>query len=236
MCYDLAMTLTPGFCSCGCGNKTKIAPRTHTARGWVRGVPQPYLRGHSGWKSRGPRWIEGPIPQYRPDLGPCWIWQRFIDENGYGRGSFTKYGGGKGLAHIGLYEQMVGPVPKGLVLDHLCRVTACVRPSHLEPVTDRSNILRGAATKLTDADVARAYSMRLNGGTWRAIAEELGVKHPPLITRVREFCERIGLEYPASENTRARAKSTSVSTGVYGGQLIDPNFSEDEPYRPETTS
>jgi hypothetical protein len=36
----------------------------------------------------------------------------------------------------------VGPVPEGLELDHLCRVTTCVRPSHLEPVTTGENVRR----------------------------------------------------------------------------------------------
>lgn len=41
------------------------------------------------------------------------------------------------------YERLVGPVPKGLELDHKCRVRSCWRPDHLEAVTKRENILRG---------------------------------------------------------------------------------------------
>jgi HNH endonuclease len=48
-------------------------------------------------------------------------------------------------AHAFSYEIAHGPVPPGLVLDHLCRHPACVNPDHLEPVTQRENILRGAA-------------------------------------------------------------------------------------------
>jgi len=38
---------------------------------------------------------------------------------------------------------MVGPVPDGLELDHLCRNRYCVNPHHLEAVSHRTNVLRG---------------------------------------------------------------------------------------------
>lgn len=46
-------------------------------------------------------------------------------------------------AHRVVYEELVGPIPDGLMLDHLCRVRHCVNPEHLEPVTNRENVLRG---------------------------------------------------------------------------------------------
>lgn len=49
------------------------------------------------------------------------------------------------LAHRLAYEILVGPVPAGLTLDHLCRNRACMNPAHLEPVTMRANVLRGEA-------------------------------------------------------------------------------------------
>jgi hypothetical protein len=47
------------------------------------------------------------------------------------------------VAHRVAYEIYRGPIPEGLVLDHLCRNRQCVNPSHLEAVENRTNILRG---------------------------------------------------------------------------------------------
>lgn len=48
-------------------------------------------------------------------------------------------------AHRFVYEQLVGKIPKGLVIDHLCRNRKCINIKHLEPVTDKINILRGTS-------------------------------------------------------------------------------------------
>lgn len=74
------------------------------------------------------------------DKSGCWIWQRHVNSGGYGTVSYL---GRKMLAHRASYEEFVGPIPDGLTLDHLCRNTRCVNPEHLEPVTNRENILRG---------------------------------------------------------------------------------------------
>ena len=62
--------------------------------------------------------------------------------NGYG---VRYYQGRQQRAHRISYEMAVGPIPDGVVIDHLCRNRACIRPGHLEAVTQRENILRGAA-------------------------------------------------------------------------------------------
>jgi hypothetical protein len=72
------------------------------------------------------------------DATGCWLWGGHIDKRGYGRLR------GKG-AHRLTYQEFVGPIPDGLDLDHLCRVTACVNPQHLEPVTPIENIRRRSA-------------------------------------------------------------------------------------------
>jgi len=85
----------------------------------------------------------GPVPERRPDLGPCWLWTAGLNGNGYGQFHDAKPPTESTLAHRRSYTRLVGPVPEGLELDHLCRVRHCVNPSHLEPVTGRTNKLRG---------------------------------------------------------------------------------------------
>ncbi len=48
-------------------------------------------------------------------------------------------------AHRWMYQALVGPIPAGKQIDHLCRNTRCCNPDHLEPVTAQDNVLRGAA-------------------------------------------------------------------------------------------
>lgn len=70
----------------------------------------------------------------------CWLWLGASTKEGYGR---TWINGKPTLCHRYAYEQLRGPIPEGLTLDHLCRVRLCVNPDHLEPVTSRENTLRG---------------------------------------------------------------------------------------------
>lgn len=89
----------------------------------------------------------GPEPEYRPELGNCWLWTAITNDQGYGQiGEGGKHGRML-YAHRLSYEWAVGPIPTGLVIDHLCRVRNCVRPSHLEAVSQRENIvLRGISS------------------------------------------------------------------------------------------
>lgn len=55
------------------------------------------------------------------------------------------------LAHRFAYELAHGSIPEGMTIDHKCRVRHCVRPSHLEPVTGKVNILRGESPSAKNA-------------------------------------------------------------------------------------
>lgn len=88
----------------------------------------------------------GPAPPGRPGLGPCWAWRGTINVR-WGYGYFSWEGQRNLRAHIVAYTLAVGPVPEGLVLDHLCRARHCVNPEHLEPVTQQENCRRGMTGK-----------------------------------------------------------------------------------------
>ena len=71
----------------------------------------------------------------------CWLWTAAV-ASGYGRFWLD---GKQVQAHRWAYEQVYGPIPSGMDIDHLCRVRHCVNPAHMEPVTRRTNVLRGNA-------------------------------------------------------------------------------------------
>lgn len=89
----------------------------------------------------------GPVPESAPHLGPCWLWLGTINRAGYGRAWDGARSGRQ--AHRVVYEQLIGPVPDDLDLDHLCRVRLCVRPSHVEPVTHAENIRRAKEARVS---------------------------------------------------------------------------------------
>lgn len=74
----------------------------------------------------------------------CWLWTANSTAEGYGQ---YREGNRIVYAHRVAYELAVGPIPEGLHLDHLCRITSCVNPGHLEPVTPAENVRRAAKAK-----------------------------------------------------------------------------------------
>lgn len=75
--------------------------------------------------------------------GPCWIWTGCLYPTGYGL--FVGNDRLPHRAHRIAYELWKGPIPAGLVIDHLCCNRACCNPAHLEAVTQRENVLRARA-------------------------------------------------------------------------------------------
>ena len=72
----------------------------------------------------------------------CWVCTAST-RNGYGQWRIPRKLGNKVVyAHLYAYETLVGPIPEGYDIDHLCRNRACCNPGHMEPVTRSENMLR----------------------------------------------------------------------------------------------
>jgi hypothetical protein len=112
----------------------------------------------------------------------CWQWTgNCHPDNGYGRLWFDRHD--DRLAHRLAYEWSVGPIPVGLVIDHLCRHRSCVNPDHMEPVTSAVNTMRGVGIGPINAakthclrghlfDFENTYVVRMrNGNTGRSCKE-----------------------------------------------------------------
>ncbi len=85
----------------------------------------------------------------------CWLWAGPLVASGYGRFQLNDQ---SWMAHRVAYTLLVGPIPVGLVLDHLCRNRRCVNPKHLEPVTSKENTLRGIEHQWESAAISSSCS------------------------------------------------------------------------------
>lgn len=70
----------------------------------------------------------------------CWQWLGSLRPQGYG---YIRFDGEQWRVHRLAYTKLIGEIPESSVLDHLCRNRGCVNPAHLEPVPNRTNVLRG---------------------------------------------------------------------------------------------
>jgi hypothetical protein len=99
---------------------------------------------------------------------PCWLWDGKPTAEGYGA---LVEDGWFHMAHRRVWERLVGPIPEGATLDHLCRVRLCVNPEHLEPVSHRTNVLRGVGPTAANAAKTHCkYGHPLSGDNLRITA------------------------------------------------------------------
>lgn len=109
----------------------------------------------------------------------CWIWQGSKNNQGYGGISFK----GKALlAHRCAFEVVFGEIPKGRVIDHLCRNRLCVNPYHMQVTTQKENVHRGNA--LTGINSRKTHCKRGHALTGNNIQRSAYIKFGYRICRI----------------------------------------------------
>lgn len=94
---DNNLKILPGFCQCGCGQKTKAAQRTDYKKGWVRGEPNKFVLGHNSLRGKSKEYLRSFFPEH--DKANKW---------GYAR------------EHLIRAERTLGkPLPKKAVIHHV---------------------------------------------------------------------------------------------------------------------
>lgn len=116
-----------GYCQCGCGQKTRIAPQSHTREGWVKGEPLRYIQGHNNPHYNSVvDYFWSRVTPGMPD--ECWLWQGFRNPQGYGQFNYHK----KAYRVPRLcWEIHFGAIPEGLWVLHRCDNPPCCNPNHL---------------------------------------------------------------------------------------------------------
>ncbi|WP_328434558.1 HNH endonuclease signature motif containing protein [Streptomyces sp. NBC_00425] len=149
--------------------------------------------------------------QVRVTDAGCWEWQGKVNNKGYGyyseRGRHT-------YAHRSSYEALVGPIPDGLEIDHLCVNPPCINPADLEPVTHAENQRRIAE---------RQTACKRQGHDW---TDPANVRTRPNGSRYCYACER-----------EAQRRRHTEKTGVpyRGAQADRTHCPQGHPYDEENT-
>lgn len=91
-----------------------------------------------------------------PGSLPCWLLPGGRARDGRRR---TRVGKRQRIfAYRLTFTELIGPVPPGLVLDHLCRRPRCICPWHLDPVTPGINSRRAAAARGIGEDMEPLFA------------------------------------------------------------------------------
>lgn len=158
----------------------------------------------------------GPVSEYRPDLGQCWLWTGGKKGKGYGVFSFMR-GFGSVMAHRVSYELAKGPIPAELEIDHLCMVKPCVNPDHLEAVTSEENGRRAALAQ----GYAEAENLpRCISGHLQRKANTYEDSEGRLQCRICVAEEKIRQDKRARAYAKAEAKAIASSMQPVGWDLM----------------
>ena len=107
--------------------------------------------------------------------GDCWLWTAYVHRTGYGMfGIATR---NSVYAHRFAYEDTVGPIPDGMVIDHRCLQKACVRPDHLRVVTPKQNEENHHRAQSNSLSGVRNVRLNKQTGRYRVTVTHHGRAH-----------------------------------------------------------
>lgn len=153
---------------------------------------------------------------YDTQVNGCWLWTGALVTKKPGRDYGCKMVNRKRwMAHNLVYTLMVGPIPEGMELDHLCRTPRCVRPEHLEPVPHKTNVLRGESPA---------------AGHARKTCCPLGHPYDGTHRNGRRYCTRC-----RKKGMRTWQKAHTSGLGTGGRQRTKTHCPQGHPYDAENT-
>jgi hypothetical protein len=156
----------------------------------------------------------------------CWFYSGYRLRSGYGLiGNVSGAGSPGGLTHRLVYEALVGPIPAGLQLDHLCRNRSCCNPMHLEPVTRLENVARGKGnagrSRFSADDIGEMRRRVAAGDTQESVARDFGMSRSMVSQLVRG---RAGWSATGESNDKSETSPQAKRTHCpQGHPYIDGN-------------
>lgn len=172
---------TPGLCGCGCGKRTRIATKTQTRLGHIKGQPLAFIHGHHQRVYRKP--VDRTSDQARlmanvPKAGvdECWEWTGGRSDKGYGKYFIDGRTVG---AHRWAYIFAKGPIPAGQVIRHTCDNPPCCNPDHLLAGTHAQN-MQDAIDRSRTTRGQRNGMARLSPDQVREIRQRAAADEEPL--------------------------------------------------------
>lgn len=140
----------------------------------------------------------------------CWEWSGKRVNGRYPY--FGIYPAGEFTAYRVAYTLLIGPIPEGMTLDHLCRNPGCVNPDHLEPVPPGINVLRGYGIYAQNARKTRCVH---------------GHEFTPQNTKTDDLgyrrCRACAIEYKEPFNQEYQERYSAVSQCCHGHAYTPEN-------------
>lgn len=115
------------YCKCGCGHRTSS-------------LHSEYIYSHRQWKTQT---ADQRFWAKVDKSDGCWNWTASLTANGYALFKLDTTAGKSIMAHRYAYQELNGPIPDDLTIDHLCKNRRCCNPAHMEVVTRGENSRRG---------------------------------------------------------------------------------------------